>query len=315
MMGHVYLADAENGQQIEGFYLLREAQSRISSNGRPYLTAVVADASGEMDAKVWDYAGPVGPENVGNVIKLRGEISEYRGALQLTIGRLRLAGEKDPWEPGELVPVAPIDRQAALEEVRALLESIGDQDYRRLALTIFDRRQEEFSNIPAGKSVHHSFLGGLLMHTADMLRAADFLAGLYSHVIDRSLLLTGVFLHDLMKAEEYLFSPLGIVTEYSVKGQLLGHPVMGARLAADTARELGLPEEKSVLLQHMILSHHGQPEFGAAVRPMCAEAELLSAIDAMDSRMEIYADNLAAVKPGEFTQRIYVLEKRIYRHG
>ena len=99
-----------------------------------------------------------------------------------------------------------------------------------------------------------------------------------------------------------------------MKGQLLGHLVMGAQEVSSIAVALGVPEEKSVLLQHMLLSHHGQPEFGAAVVPMCAEAELLSEIDLMDSRMEIYAENLSEVPEGSFTNRIFALEKKIYRH-
>ena len=174
---------------------------------------------------------------------------------------------------------------------------------------------DAFRSIPAGKSVHHSFVSGLLMHTYNMLQIADFLSGLYAEIIDRSLLLTGTLLHDFAKEREFVFSDLGIVTDYSTKGQLLGHLVMGAQEVAEVCRERGVPEEKSVLLQHLILSHHGEPEFGAAVRPMCAEAELLSYIDLIDSRMEIYAENLPDVPAGGFSNRIFALEKKIYNHG
>lgn len=132
---------------------------------------------------------------------------------------------------------------------------------------MLERHLETFRSIPAAKSVHHSFLSGLLMHTANMLCLADFLAGQYSQIIDRSLLLTGTLLHDFAKEKEFTFSQLGVVTDYSRKGQLLGHLVMGAQEIAQVAAELGTPEEKSLLLQHMILSHHGEPEFGAAVKP------------------------------------------------
>ena len=153
------------------------------------------------------------------------------------------------------------------------------------------------------------------MHTSYMLETAGFLARLYAPVIDRSLLLAGTLLHDIAKLEEFTVSQLGIVTEYSTKGQLLGHLVMGAQEAAEVCKALGVPEEKSVLLQHMLLSHHGQPEFGAAVVPMCAEAELLSYIDNIDARMEIYRENLEKTEPGAFSPRIFALEKRIYNHG
>ena len=153
------------------------------------------------------------------------------------------------------------------------------------------------------------------MHTYNMLRAADFLAGLYPEVIDRSLLLTGTLLHDFAKEREFVFSDLGIVTEYSTAGQLLGHLVMGAQEVADVARELAIAEEKSLLLQHLLLSHHGEPDFGAAVRPMCAEAELLSLIDAVDSRMEIYRETYDTMEPDTFSPRIFALEKKVFRHA
>jgi len=147
------------------------------------------------------------------------------------------------------------------------------------------------------------------------MELAQYLAGLYEKVIDRSLLLAGTLLHDIAKLQEFVVSALGVVTEYSVKGQLLGHLVMGAQEAAQIAKELQIPEEKSILLQHMLLSHHGQPEFGAAVVPMCAEAELLSYIDNIDAKMEIYRENLEKTQPGTFSNRIFALEKRIYNHG
>ena len=120
-------------------------------------------------------------------------------------------------------------------------------------------------------------------------------------------------MHDFAKEKEFTFSQLGLVTEYSVKGQLLGHLVMGAQEVAAVASELGIPEDKSVLLQHMILSHHGEPEFGAAVKPICAESELLSQIDMLDSRMEIYRETLAGLQVGEVSSRIFALDKRVFK--
>ena len=148
-----------------------------------------------------------------------------------------------------------------------------------------------------------------------MLQIADFLADMYESVIDRSLLISGTLLHDFAKCEEFTTSPLGLVTDYSVKGVLLGHLVMGAREVANVSASLNVPEEKSVLLQHLILSHHGEPEFGAAVKPMCAEGELLSFVDMIDSRMEIYREALDEVPAGEFSKKIFALDRKIYHHN
>ena len=185
----------------------------------------------------------------------------------------------------------------------------------RLHYEMLRRYGEYVRRIPAAKSVHHSFVGGLLMHTANMVKSACFYADLYPDTLDRSLLIAGTLLHDFCKCEEFVTSPLGLVTDYSVKGQLLGHLVMGAEAVDQIAGLLQIPEEKSVLLQHMILSHHGEPEFGAAVRPMCAESELLSYLDMIDSRMEIYAETMAQTPAGEFSGRVFALEKRIYHHN
>lgn len=311
------IADMCPGMDVEGFYILRAAALKTTNSGKPFLGGTICDRTGSVEIKVWDYSGPIGAraDDAGRVVKIRGSVSEYRGALQVSVHRIRMAESADTYDKSLLVPTAPIDADAALADVQRLVASIADADYRSVAETMLARHLDAFRRIPAGKTVHHSFLSGLLMHTYNMLRAADFLAGLYPEVIDRSLLLTGTLLHDFAKEREFTFSDLGIVTEYSTAGQLLGHLVMGAQEVADVARELAIAEEKSLLLQHLLLSHHGEPDFGAAVRPMCAEAELLSYIDLIDSRMEIYAETLPSVPAGGFSGRIFALEKKIYHHN
>ena len=307
------IADMRSGDTVEGFYILKGAFPKTTAAGKPFLSATLADTSGVIEAKVWDYSGPIGSSDEGKVIKLRGTVSEYRGSPQIVIDRIRLRMESDPVDLSALVSVAPIDTDAYLQKVKDLVDSMEDGDYQALCRTMLARHLADFQQIPAAKSVHHSFLRGLLMHTVDMLTMAEFLAGQYSAVIDRDLLLAGTLLHDFAKAKEFAFSELGLVTGYSTKGQLLGHLVMGAQEAADTAKELGVPDDKSMLLQHMILSHHGEPEFGAAVRPLFAEAELLSQIDTIDSRMEIYREVLNDLSVGEFSDRIFALERRVYK--
>ena len=314
MLRNVMIADLKVGDVIESYYILKEAMAKTTANGRPYLNAQVSDRSGSITMMAWDYPGPVGEANVGQVVKVRGEVIEYRGTHQLTAHRLRLAVENDVYDKAALVPTAPIDPEERMAEIRSMVQSLEDADYRRVCETMLERHGEAFRSIPAAKTVHHSFLNGLLMHTSNMLRMASLLAELYSDIVDRSLLLAGTLLHDFAKEEEFVFSELGLSTGYTVKGQLLGHLVMGAQEVAKVAAEQGVPEEKSLLLQHMLLSHHGEPEFGAAVVPMCAEAELLSKIDLIDSRMEIYTEALAEIQPGMFTNRIFSLEKKIYRH-
>ena len=308
------IADMTLGDDVEGFYILKAAYPKTAANGKPFLSATLSDCSGAIEIKVWDYSGPIASSDEGKVVKIRGSVSEFRGTPQITVDRIRLAEDTDHYDLSALVPVAPIDVDATMAEVDRLIESISDPDYKAICQTMLQRHKDAIRSIPAAKSVHHGFISGLLMHTTNMLKTADFLAGLYSDIIDRSLLLAGTFLHDFAKEREFTFSQLGLVTEYSIKGQLLGHLVMGAQEVASVATELGVPEEKSVLLQHMILSHHGEPEFGAAVKPICAESELLSQIDMIDSRMEIYRETYEGMHVGEVSNRIFALDKRVYKH-
>lgn len=314
MQYNKYIADFTTGDEIEGCYILKSASSKVSSSGKPFLAAILADSSGSIEAKVWDYSGPVGPADEGSVLKIRGTVSEFRGSLQLIASRIRPVQSGDQYNLEQLVPCAPIDAKGWSDELQDFVSSIGDPDYRAVCQKLLDRYGQRFRDIPGGKSMHHSFLHGLLMHTVNMTRLADELAELYADVIDRDLLITGTLLHDIAKCDEFVTSSLGLVTDYSTKGQLLGHLVMGAQAVAAAAEELCIPEEKSVLLQHMLLSHHGEPEFGAAVRPQCAESELLALIDLIDSRMEIYSEALAGVSAGQFTKRVFALDKKIYRH-
>ena len=294
------IAELHTGDDVEGFYVLKDAFLKTTAAGKPFLSGVLADRSGVIDLKVWDYSGPIGarPDDIGRVVKIRGQVSEFKGAPQLTAGRIRMADGNDQYDLSALVPTAPIDADARVAEIERMIDSMEDREYQSVARTMLARHLDAFRSIPAAKSVHHSFLSGL-----------------YGEIIDRSLLLTGTLLHDFAKEKEFTFSGLGLVTDYSLPGQLIGHLVMGAQEVQQCAQELGISEEKSLLLQHMILSHHGEPEFGAAVRPMCAEAELLSEIDLIDSRMEIYAEALQDLPVGSFSNRIFALDKKIYRHG
>ena len=310
------MIDLQIDDTFTDYFVIGDIHIRTDRNGRPFLTAVLSDASGSLPAKMWDYGGPLSESDNACVVKVQGTVTEFNGSLQITIRQLRTADDRDAgrWRMEDLLPCAPIDTERALSDVRDLTASITDPDYHRAAQTMLDRHLETFRSIPAAKSVHHEYLHGLLMHTAYMMRTADYLADLYSHIVDRSLLLAGTLLHDLAKDREFSFSSLGLVSGYTVPGDLLGHLYLGARETADVCRELNVPEEKSVLLQHMILSHHGDPEFGACVPPRCAESELLSLIDRIDSRMEIYTKACESVPEGSFSAPVYAIGKSVYHH-
>lgn len=307
------IAEMSLSDEVEGFYVLKAAYPKTTATGKPFLSASLSDRSGSIEIKVWDYSGPISSADEGNVVKIRGTVSEFRGTPQITVDRIRLADDNDTYDLSALVPVAPIDVDTTMAEVERLISSITDADYRKICSTMMARHKESLKTIPAAKSVHHGFISGLLMHTAAMMKTADFLAGLYVDIIDRSLLLAGTFLHDFAKEKEFTFSQLGLVTEYSVKGQPPWPSRNGCTGSCCRSFGTGDPNDKSVLLQHMILSHHGEPEFGAAVKPICAESELLSQIDMLDSRMEIYRETLAGLQVGEVSSRIFALDKRVFK--
>lgn len=309
-----HIAEFQVGDIIEGYYLLKESSLRVTNSGKPFLNAILSDISGSIDAKLWDYSGPISEKECGLPVKVRGEVKEYRGALQFNIARIRLTDQDDHFSLSEIIPSAPIDVKETISYIKKLVLSITDSDYRGVSLEMLERHLEDFSEIPAGKSIHHSFRSGLLMHTANMLRIADFLSVLYGDVINRDLLLAGTLLHDFSKRREYLFSQTGLVTDYSEEGHLLGHLFMGAEEIGYVCSELDVTDQKTMLLQHMVLSHHGEPEYGAVVRPQIAESELLYEIDSIDSRMEIYRESYEQIQPGEFSQRIYALDRKVFRH-
>lgn len=301
---------------IEGFYLLKSAVQKTASNGKPYLQAVIKDKTGEIPAVKWSYDGALGEKPDGKIIKIRGSISEYKGSLQVTIDLVRLAREGDPYVESDLIASAPINADDALKELWDIINhEITDEEYRAIVTSILSD-DKLFSEIPAAKSVHHAFRHGLLMHTRNMAKTAVFLSSIYP-VVNKSLLIAGTILHDVAKEYEFALNEVGLVSDYTANGRLLGHLVMGAQLVSDvcTRNNIGMNNGKCMLLQHMILSHHGQPEFGAAVVPMCAEAELLSLIDLIDARMETYSEALESVPQGQFSGKLFALgNKQIYQH-
>ena len=303
------------GERFCGCYLLKSASGATTGAGKPYLNLRLADRSGELPGKLWDYAGPVGPADAGRIVWASGRVETYQNVTQASLDALRLADETDDVDLSRLVPAAPYDAGQMLDYVERTLGKLADADYRAVCLAMLDRHRAAFAAIPGGKTMHHSFLHGLLMHTAKMMQAADTLSRLYSDVIDRSLLIAGVFLHDIGKAAEYRTTELGMISEYSTEGQLLGHLFLGAEEVGEVAREAGIPEEKRMLLQHLIASHHGRPEFGTIVTPRCAEAELLANLDMIDSRMEMYREAFEETPAGTFSrQKIYGLNNgTIYR--
>lgn len=302
-----------NGLEVCDYYILSKAEQKNGANGRVYLNAELRDATGTITCKQWDYSGNV-HEQVGSVIKIKGRVDEYRGALQLIIDQSRTLQKADNPDLPALLPVADIDAGTVMDGIIRSIEAFEDEDYKNVCLTIYERERDGLLAMPAAKSVHHANIHGLLEHISTMLRAADAVCQLYP-IINKSLLKAGVLLHDLGKLEEFTLSPTGLVTEYSPQGQLIGHPVLGAIKVKQVCDELETPQEKAMLLQHLLLSHHALPEYGAAVVPKIPEAFMLHHLDALDAEMYQCAEAMPGVRPGGMTRSIYGLETALYKAG
>ena len=204
------IADMCPGMDVEGFYILRAAALKTTNSGKPFLSGTICDRTGSVEIKVWDYSGPIGAraDDAGRVVKIRGSVSEYRGALQVSVHRIRMAEAADTYDKSLLVPTAPIDADAALADVQRLVASIADADYRSVAETMLARHLDAFRRIPAGQERAPQLpvrpFDAHIQHADD---AADFLAGLYPEVIDRSLLLTGTLPARLCQGAGVLRSP------------------------------------------------------------------------------------------------------------
>lgn len=307
--------EQKNGN-VDGFALIKSIDRKVNVKGAPYLDLVLCDKDGEISAKLWDYKEDVhGEYAVNDLIKFRGLLSQYNGADQLRIDRIRHTMDIDGVQVSDFVPTAEYTGEMMLGEILNIIDTFRDADLRKITKALIDDNKEKLLYWPAAFKLHHAIRGGLLYHTLSILRVAESVCRVYPN-IDRELLLSGAILHDLAKIKEYEVSETGVATSYSVKGNLIGHLVMGAMEIERKARELGIPEEKAMLLEHMAISHHGVPEFGAAVRPLFIEAEVLCQLDTMDAVIYEMSQSIGEVKPGEFTQRQWALENRkLYNHG
>ncbi len=313
MSSHNFINTLICGDQINGYYIANSMQVCTAKNGNPYLAITLQDRTGTISGKFWDYSGSLSAENAGEVVRVSGTVSEYRGKPQITLQECLLADDSEV-EHSDLVPVAPIDVDAYMAEMDRMIYSILDQDLRKICSYILSKYRTQIRVWPAAKSVHHAFRSGLLMHTVDMMHTAESLVQYYGDTIDRDLLLAGTFLHDIGKLWEFKLSKLGLAVDYTSQGLLLGHPAIGAQLLTEVQDVSLISDERLSLLQHMLLSHHGKREYGAAVEPQCVEAELLSAIDMMDSRKEIYRTATAQSENTNLSEYIPALGRRVYVH-
>ncbi len=310
-----WVADLSAGDTFTGYYLARDAQLRTfrdPSRGH-YLRLNIMDRSGSIEARMWEDAEQMAdPLRAAAIIKLEGEVESFQERLQVRVLRLRLA-EPDEWDHTDMLPSTNRDVNAMMQAIDDVIANLDNENIKSLLEHFFNDAsfRKAFLTAPAARRIHHAYLGGLLEHTFEVLQLSKPLIELYPGM-DRDLLVAGILLHDVGKLREFSWET---DIEYSDEGRLLGHVVPGAEMVAEAVRELdGFPEELSIRLQHLILSHHGRYEWGSPRRPKTLEAVALHHLDNLDGQVNRFHCLVAAAKREgrPWTMYDYMLGRSLY---
>jgi len=299
----------ETGEQVELFLLIKHSTKGIASNGKPFLTLILQDQSGEIEAKLWDVS--VEDETTycaESIVKVQGDIQNYRGRTQLKIKQIRAATTADSVKLADFLETAPVSQDEMSSKLTQYIFEMKNPNIQRITRHLLKKNMNAFMEYPAATKNHHEFVSGLAYHVTSMLDLAKSIAILYPS-LDKDLLYAGVILHDLGKVKE-LSGPIS--TTYTVEGNLLGHISIMVNEIGKAADELGISGEEVMILQHLVLSHHGKAEWGSPKPPMIKEAEILHHIDNLDAKMNMLDRALSRVKPGEFSERVFALDNRTF---
>lgn len=306
------LAGHEN-QTVVAFFAVLSRQLRSRKDGGQYLAATLADKTGKVECRMWENFAE-SDFDAGDIVKVRAQVCRYNGHFQLVIEKARRAA-RDEVEGSDYLPSTQLNVDGLWSELTRWVESLNSVPLKALLRLILedDEIRTRFREAPAAKALHHAWLGGLLEHVVSLLGMCDAAAAHY-HGIHRDLLLTGAILHDIGKLEELSWDTR---FEYSLRGQLLGHITIGFALVDRKIEQIpDFPPRLRLLLEHMILSHHGKLEFGSPKPPMIPEAILLHYLDDLDAKMQTVAAELTRhqaldPKPGQMTDWVRALDRQL----
>src|ERR1700723_2462066 len=320
-MKDIYVADVgkfEN-QAVVTFFAVRSKQLRSRKDGGQYMAVTLGDRTGQIESRMWENFAETAPGfEQGDVVKVRAEVCRYNGRLQLNLEKLRRAAA-DEFELADYVPQTRKNVEELWSSLVRSVDNFSDLSLQALVRSFLDDAAiaAAFREAPAAKSLHHAWMGGLLEHVVSLLEISDLAAHHYPE-INRNLLLTGVILHDIGKLEELRW---GTTFDYTLEGQLVGHITLGiAMIEKKLATLPGFPPQLRMLVEHMVLSHHGKLEFGSPKLPMIPEAVLLNYLDDIDAKMKTmhneFARNVAAGRgAGEGTRGGRSLERPLVDTG
>jgi 3'-5' exoribonuclease len=319
----ILIKDFEPNQLVEGIFAIQNCQLGQTRNGKPFIKCLLADASGRLPGRMWNATEELfSTLPTDGFVRIDGQTQPYQGELQIIIQRIETAKPRAV-DLGDLLPHTRQNIDEMFAEVREILATLEHPSLRSLAERYLEDEElmELFKRAPAATQLHHAYIGGLLEHTLSLLRLAGAFCPLYPQ-LNRDIMLMGLFIHDLGKCAELTWEQ-GFA--YSDVGNLVGHIALGAiwlQRKADDSTALGQPISKPVLnvLQHIVLSHHGVPEFGALKIPSTPEAIAISMLDNLDAKMQM---SLSATREGEsaknvelgghFTEKLWALDTRLYR--
>ncbi|MDO4534867.1 MAG: OB-fold nucleic acid binding domain-containing protein [Clostridium perfringens] len=304
-------------ERSEGFYLIKSIGLKTTnSNGKKYLDFILADSTGEITAKKWEVKdGEEAEFKANTIVKIRGMVTSWQTALQLKIEQIRNINDEDGVNIDDYVQSAPIDSKTMFETIETYINNMKNDDIKNIVKLMVEKNKDKLMYYPAAKKNHHSIKGGLLYHVTTMLSLGEKICNIYDF-LNTDLIYAGIILHDLAKIKEMASSELGIVDDYTLEGTLLGHITQGVKEIELVANEINADKKIVVLLEHMVLSHHYEPEYGSPIKPMIPEAEILHYIDLIDARMYDMRKVKNETKVGDFSERLWSLEnRRIYNHG
>lgn len=313
-MSRIFINDFAIGNSYKQEFILKSFSVKQTKTGQDYLDCVLSDTSGAISCKMWGLPNELDKFENGGFVFANLTVEDYLGKLQGKIIDIQHIKINDLKNIESLVPAAPISQSDMFDGIMAIVNSFESEDLKKLLSNILIEKKNDFLVSPAAQFVHHAIVGGLAYHVFRMLRVALALTDIYP-MLNKDLLCSGVILHDIAKLDEYSLGPSGLVDDYSKNGKLLGHIYMGTKYVADKCNELNIPEETKILLEHMILSHHKNPEWGAVVRPMFLEAMMLHMIDNMDAYNFVFEDTVKNLKNKEFSPKVFSWDNvQIFNH-
>ena len=312
-MKELFVKDLRKDMEITEFFMAKTTVIKVGSNGKQYLDITLGDKTGEISGKKWDVSDAEYPMLKAipekSIVKVKGVVTEWQGQLQMRVQRIREVKPEDDQNICDFVKAAPEEPQEMYDYIYATAESMQDSDLKRLCVKVLTDNKEKIMYYPAAQKNHHAQLAGLLYHMKRMLMTGEGVCSVYKN-LNRDLVCAGVILHDMEKLNERESGTDGIATGYSFEGQMLGHIIQGVKKLDSLAIELDIPREKAIMLEHMILSHHYEPEFGSPKKPLFPEAEVLHYLDILDARMFDMEAALEATEPGSFSDRVWTLDNR-----